>query len=149
MRPSRRRQATEIGLARTLKWERRFVVRRPAGVAGVQRLNPRPAVVPQRRIVAGHEDRRDAITIQRPELLRHPLNDFELTPELVQLLVRTLLYQNRLRQVRGVNHDDLRAQRHCDDDGTEQRDPYTTRHDFLLVRNDPMWPYTPAVRGRS
>ena len=38
------------------------------GVSAVECLNPRPAVVPQRRVMARHEDRRDAIAIQRPEL---------------------------------------------------------------------------------
>src|SRR3954454_8950466 len=84
---SRGRQATEVSLARTLKRERRFVVRRPARVTAVEGLNPWPAVVPQRRVVVRHEDWRDAIAIQRSELLCHPLNNFSLTPKLVQLLV--------------------------------------------------------------
>src|SRR5262249_25275983 len=124
--PSRCGKPTEVGLAGALERKRRLVIRGSTRVAGVERLNPEPAVVPERGVVAGHGDRWNAIAIQGPELLRHPLNHFELPPELVQLLVGTLLYQDRLRQVRWVEDDNLRSQGHCNDGYSEQRDPYTT-----------------------
>jgi hypothetical protein len=87
--------------------------------------------------VTGDEDRRGAISIQRSKLLRHSLDDLEFPTQLVVLLIRALLNQNCLNQVRRVDNDDLCAQRHYGDTDDEQRNPYTTRHDFLLV-SEPM-----------
>src|SRR4051812_32085126 len=56
--PSLGRKSTQVGLARTLEWKRRFVIRGSASIAGVECLNPLAAVVPPGWIMARHEDRR-------------------------------------------------------------------------------------------
>ena len=110
--PARRRaQSTQVRGTGLLQRYGILEVRRAAGVTAIKRLDPGLPVRPPRGIVSGDRNRRDAVSIQAPELLRHALNDFKFLTKLVVLVPGPLSNQNRLRQIRRVDHDELGAQR--------------------------------------
>src|SRR5262249_8664792 len=125
---------------RSLETPRRLLVEQAARISRVEPLQPRCRVRPSARIVAGHSNRRSAVAIQRPETAREFHDRLVLLKQRVVFVERALRDQNRLRQVGGIDDNELcrgrRGERHTahsDDQDAAHATSYGTRATVVVA----------------
>jgi hypothetical protein len=84
--------------------------------------------------MSGQRRRRDPILVQSAKPLRHPHDRSVLRPQLFEMPLRALDDEDRLRQVRRVDHRELSACRRGHENEDERPHEYSSHHWGLLLR---------------